>query len=395
MTVYTSTIALRQPVAPALADEIARRLYYVSSEITAFELVTDAAGVVGVTLSTDPQVPAELLARKVNDLVDTEIRPQLPTRPKVVWTSAGQHAGRDGTFERLVELGIVDQPGQGRITIGEPALSLFRWFDRAIVDILRRSHRPQEFRYPTLISTESLRRAGYFTSFPQHLMFATRLHNDIDVYREFNEQYGAGQIDAGILASCQDVTQCLPPTMCYHTFAQFSGRHLGGDELRVVTARGKSFRYESSYWHSLERLWDFTIREIVFLGAREQVLAARTAFMCEIFAFIDDLDLTGRCEVGNDPFFGSGSTPGQIWSQRMLELKYELRLTVGADRDIAVGSFNFHDDLFGRSFEITREGQTARSGCVGFGLERLVYAFLCRHGTDVRDWPKQVADARG
>ena len=392
MRLHTSTVALRQPVAPEMADEIARRLYFVSSEIKAFELVTGAEGVVGVTLSTDPEVPAELLARKVNDLVDTEIRPQLPTPPKVVWISAGRQPGRDGTFERLVELGIVDQPGDGRVTLGEPVLSLFRWFDRAIVGILGRSHRPQEFRYPTLISTESLRRAGYFTSFPQHLMFATRLHNDIDVYRDVHERYGEGGIDAGILAFCQDVTHCLPPTMCYHTFAQFSGRDLGGDELRVVTSRGKSFRYESSYWHSLERLWDFTIREIVFLGSRDQVLDARAAFMRDIFAFIDDLDLTGRCEVGNDPFFGSAATPSQIWSQRMLELKYELQLTVGADRDIAVGSFNFHDDLFGLRFGITREGQTVRSGCVGFGLERLVYAFLCRHGTDVRDWPRQVAD---
>ena len=393
MTVHTSTIALRQPVAPELADEIARRLYFVSSEIKAFELVTGADGVVGVTLSTEPEVPADLLARKVNDLVDTEIRPQLPAPPKVVWTSAGRQLGRDGMFERLIELGAVDQPGDGRITLGEPVLSLFRWFDRAIVDILGRSHRWQEFRYPTLISTESLRRAGYFTSFPQHLMFATRLHNDMDVYRDFHERYGAGGIDAGILASCQDVTQCLPPTMCYHTFAQFAGRDLDDDELRVVTARGKSFRYESSYWHSLERLWDFTIREIVFLGSRDQVLDARTAFMQEIFAFVDELDLAGRCEVGNDPFFGSAATPSQIWSQRMLELKYELRLSVGGGRDIAVGSFNFHDDLFGKSFEITRRGQTVRSGCVGFGLERLVYAFLCRHGADVGDWPKQVARA--
>jgi hypothetical protein len=55
--------------------------------------------------------------------------------------------------------------------------------------------------------------------------------------------------------------------------------------------------------------------------------------------------LSGRCEVGNDPFFGGSDTPDRISSQRIMELKHELRVSVGGDRTIAVGSFNFHNDL--------------------------------------------------
>ena len=33
------------------------------------------------------------------------------------------------------------------------------------------------------------------------------------------------------------------------------------------------------------------------------------------------------------------------------------------------------------------------SGCAGFGIERLVYAFLCQYGMDQGSWPPAVAAA--
>jgi hypothetical protein len=166
---------------------------------------------------------------------------------------------------------------------------------------------------------------------------------------------------------------------------------LAPGERRVVTSRGKSFRYESRYHRSLERLWDFTIREIVFMGERESVLAARQEFMLLTFDLVDQLELAGHCEVGNDPFFCTDDSAHKAWSQRLLELKYELQLEVEAGRTIAAASFNFHDDFFGSSFGITQGEGFVHTACVGFGLERLLYAFLCRHGLDSRQWPSGLA----
>jgi hypothetical protein len=113
------------------------------------------------------------------------------------------------------------------------------------------------------------------------------------------------------------------------------------------------------------------------------------------FALVESLGLGGRCEVANDPFFVDGDTAGRTWSQRLLELKYELRLPISPAADIAVGSFNFHERFFGESFEIASPAGDGlvHTSCTGFGLERFAYAFLCQHGLDPADWPRQVRDA--
>jgi hypothetical protein len=163
----------------------------------------------------------------------------------------------------------------------------------------------------------------------------------------------------------------------------------------VVTSRGKSFRFESRYRRALERLWDFTIREIVFLGARDFVLDCRRRFMERSFELVESLRLGGQCSVANDPFFAGADTAERTWSQRLLELKYELRLPIAADADVAVASFNFHEQFFGDSFRIRDRDEQGfvHTACVGFGLERLAYAFLCQHGLDPADWPGDIAVA--
>jgi seryl-tRNA synthetase len=388
-----TAIVLDPPVPAALAAEVERRLLFVSPEITGFRLDAGENGDVrAVVLYSAAPLETTVVEGKLNRMLDADVRPQLPGRESVVWTSPHRRDPDEAVYAALVESGVVTHAGEGQVAVGEPLLSLLECFDALVLDTLAEDFSATRYRYPTLISTRALADAGYFTSFPQHVMLVTRLRNDVDVYREFRDSTGPGELDPAVLGLTGNVDYCLPPTMCYHTFHQHRGRVLSTDRLHVVTARGKSFRYEAAYATTLERLWDFTIREIVFLGAHDEVLAARDTFMRRMFTVVENLGLAGRCEVGNDPFFGAADTAGRIWSQRLLGLKFELRLPVAAGRDIAVGSFNFHDDLFGRVFDI-RHGagnEPVRSGCVGFGLERLVYAFLCQYGLDRRGWPAAV-----
>ena len=191
----------------------------------------------------------------------------------------------------------------------------------------------------------------------------------MDVYRAFRADYATSQrITSSLFTHCRNLDYCLPPTMCYHTYHQLHDSTLAAN--RVVTAKGKSFRFEAKYYRGLERLWDFTIREIVFLGTREFVLESRQAFMQASFALMEELGLRGFCEVANDPFFVAQDTAGKIFNQRLMELKYELRLQVDKERTIAAGSFNFHEQFFGETFKINHPDQTPiLTGCVGFGLE--------------------------
>jgi hypothetical protein len=393
-------IALRPPVPAALAGEVETRLLFVSPEIVGYELGSVSGGDLReVTLYSDGPLGAGVEG-KVHDMLDNDVRAQPVAPVATVWTSPHASSGRGDLWPELCAAGVVCEAGEGQVAVGEPLLSLLEALDELIVEALAGDFTTvHRFRYPTLISTRALARSGYLANFPQHLMLVTRLRNDVEVYRRFRDGHATGDgPGATVLELAGNVDYCLPPTMCYHTFHQLRGTVVDGDPVHVVTARGKAFRFEAGYATTLERLWDFTIREIVLIGGRDEVVAARERFMRTVLALAERLGLAGTAQVANDPFFGAADTPARILSQRLLSLKYELRLPVAADRDVAVGSFNLHDDVFGAAFDIRHGGgdpghagaPIARSACAGFGLERLAYAFLWQHGTDPAGWPRPV-----
>jgi hypothetical protein len=58
------------------------------------------------------------------------------------------------------------------------------------------------------------------------------------------------------------------------------------------------------------------------------------------------------------------------------------------DDSIAAASFNLHESFFGKAFDIRLpDGSSASSGCVAYGIERWLLAFLAAHGTSARAWP--------
>ncbi|MEM9557175.1 MAG: hypothetical protein AAGC60_23150 [Acidobacteriota bacterium] len=393
----TARIRLAHSVPAGLAPELAKRLYFVSSAIEGFDLVTadDASGsvwAVDVELDSPHADDVRDLERKVDRMVAQEILGQREMPPKRVWSSAAPPAVCVDAEGLLADGDALFRAGDGQVGFGEPLLSLFEYFDRRLRAIALRLENAREYRYPTLLPASVLERFDYFASFPHFVMFVTRLHNDLDVYDAFVTSYREeGRLPEGLLGHCRDHSLCLPPTMCYHAFEQHAGRQLVGD--RVVTARGKSFRFESRYHAGMKRLWDFTIREIVFLGSPDFVHRSRRSVLDAACALMDELGLVGVCEVANDHFFLDRETATRIFSQRLMELKYELLLDVGPDEAIAVASFNAHGRYFGEAFGIDGDDGTITSGCVGFGLERLVFAFLCQRGVDPAGWPESVRRA--
>ncbi|NDU72283.1 hypothetical protein GWI34_06545 [Actinomadura sp. DSM 109109] len=392
------TIRLPRPVPPDLATELARRIFFVSESIASFRLLRGRDDAVdAVVLRAGAAEPVAALTRKLNRMVSTDVLGQVARPAKVLWRSERAPRTRPGVFEELADRGAAFEAGEGQVAVGEPILTIMDRFDGMLREIAVSELGGTEFRYPTLVPTAALQRSGYFTAFPQHVMLATRLRGDLDVYRKFTERdHGDGDVGEAMLAHCSNADYCLPPTMCYHTFHQYAGKRLVAPST-VVTARGKSFRYEGRYHASLERLWDFTIREIVFMGERERVLDARERFLRRAVEMVERFGLTGRCEVATDPFFCAVDGAERISAQRLLELKYELRLDIAPGSTVAVGSFNFHDQHFGTAFGITGGDRgPVWTGCVGFGLERLAYAFVCQHGLDESGWPEEFhGDDRG
>ncbi|WP_101790910.1 hypothetical protein [Nonomuraea indica] len=380
-------ITLDAPLPNKLVAEFTKRVFFADESILDFRLAEGNSAVLLTT--TEAADPADL-ARKLGYLLRNDVLPQLVRAPKVVWRSPVARVPASGTFDRLAERGVVHLVGEGQVALGEPLLTIMDALDATIRRIVLTEFGGREFRYPTLIPTTALARCGYFTSFPQYAMFATRITADLDVYRDFLDAVkNSGDPGAEILSRCGRVDYCLPPTMCYHTFHQFADRALPGG-MAVATARGKSFRHESRYSHTLARLWDFTIREVVFFGTRDEALGLRERFLRRSLDLAEELEVSGSCEVANDPFFGDTDSGDRSSSQRLMELKYELGLRVDEEESIAVASFNFHERFFGEAFAIAGTPFTA---CAGFGLERFAFALVCQHGPDPDRWPATVRRA--
>jgi seryl-tRNA synthetase len=291
---------------------------------------------------------------------------------------------RDVPGALLRERSVVFQ-GPGQIAYGGRFLALCRFFDGCFRGLARR-HGAAEEAYPPLIRVATLRRLGYFSSFPQLATFATHFRDGAAVGRLAVPGRRPGP---GLAVP----THVLSPALCYHTYDLLRGRTLGRPAWRI-TAAGPCFRYEKSRSRRApERLWSFTMREIVFFGPAAEVARVRRRLMAAVARLALATGVAGRLDVGQDAFF-VGASRGKRLLQALKKLKYELRAGVDGGRTLPVASFNLHETFFGARMQIRLpEGAIAHSGCAAFGIERWAYAFLSQNGLDPARWPERVRRA--
>lgn len=385
-------VKLRTPLSGEYHEELYRRVFFVSSEILDFELLYNNGNISEIEIFYKNRLDIEQTAKKINELVENEISGQKILESEKIWKNKQVRKYYKDVFTTLKNKGVVTVGGEGQVGFGEPLIKLMDYFDTRIMEIVNDLFEVEEFRYPTLIPTKVIEKCGCVDSFPQLLMFVSSLHNDLDNYKQFKDEFKTEQkIDSYVFDYVENVDYCLPPTMCYHTYNQLKDSVFSNDYKKVITSKGKSFRNESRYQKTMERLWDFTIREIVFLGNHEFVTECRKKMMDASFFLMEELGLNGHAEVANDPFFASPDTVFKIFNQRLQALKYELRINLEENHTISVASFNYHEHFFGENFNMKFDNENhIITGCVGFGLERFVFAFLTQYGLNESNWPIEL-----
>ncbi len=296
--------------------------------------------------------------------------------------------------EELVRRGELHQEAVGVFTLGPLLARLIAYFESRFLE-LADSFGAVPYRFPTLIPARYLERVNYFSAFPHSLSFVTHLRPDLDVIDHFAQE-AACQEDGRLNvadAAFAPIKNLLSPAVCYHLYFALADRPLRGDQI-VATAVGQCFRHEASNLTSLERLWNFTMREVIFVGSKDFVLQNREVARQRMRHILDQLGLAYRVESANDPFF-IGEFRKQVAYQSAFQLKYEIRARLPfKGSTLAVGSYNYHQDFFGRHLDITlSDGSPAHTGCVAFGLERLAYAFLAQYGFEPQRWPSEVRQA--
>lgn len=259
----------------------------------------------------------------------------------------------------LMARGQIELTPDGALDFHGDLAALYEYFDGTVRGWAADVGAAEEY-FPDEIDLETLERAGFLSAFPDKLV---------------RSENGARS-----------------PAVCYHHYPVFSDRIVasGGS---VVTAVGRCFRneFDAHTAHPEERLRSFTMREIIVIGEPEFVETLRSGFIERTRFWVNELGLDGHITTANDPFFTAESR-GRAVMQQLLPLKYELQLRAGSDgRTIAAASFNNHHDHFGRAFSIRlQSGEHATSGCIAFGWERWLVAFINQHGSNPSNWPEIV-----
>jgi seryl-tRNA synthetase len=248
-----------------------------------------------------------------------------------------------------------------------------------------------EQEHPAVWPVRLFKMIDYFHEFPQQMILCAPVKDDYATRSLFSKLYRRDQ-DFDTVPMDEhmaDASYGLQPAVCDCCYYALEGSRSHTDTF--YTTVNKVFRNERSATNRLDRLTNFTVRDIMFVGAEEFVLEARQRLIEVLTRFIQGLQLHAKIETANDPFFANDSAMKSVF-QNAHRLKYELLAQIPhLQREIAVGSVNLHTDFFGKAFDIRlADGRTAHSGCIGVGMERMSYALFCQHGPDLAQWPADV-----
>lgn len=274
-------------------------------------------------------------------------------------------------------------PGYRWFENGQSALSgdllrLYHELDRLFLRWAA-SWRASEYAFPPFIAAAELQKVGYLVSFPHLATFPMTLEPDeknLQAFSSADPVNARGEIRWSAAAPIRDV---LTPAACYHIYPLFQNR--GFDRPVYVTTRAACFRRERQY-RPLQRQWSFSMRETVCLGTADEVKEFLEAWQRTLDQFFRAVRLPIRWEKATDPFFNPNRNPKYLL-QKLEPVKTEMIF----NDSLAIGSINFHRNYFGEAFQIERDGKDIFSGCVAFGLERWIFAFLSRFGRNAADWP--------
>ncbi len=387
----THSVRLERDIPADLVEEFLKKLSYISESLSTYDLDPAARDNVSFELRPGHDAQSELVSSRIREVADKLCKGRRQPKIKLLVSRKDRDISFSADPHPLLEsMDEIRKYGEGRFGFGPRLVELMNLFDRDVCAIADRM-RAVPHQFPTLIGADVMDRCRYLRSFPSALTMVSHLREDLGAIQDFaNIAAWDGEKLVCDPATLSTIQCLLAPSICFHYYAWLQNRTI---DTTVVTAIGKCFRFESKSMAGLERLWDFTMREVIFAGPGKYVLDQRQRVVDESVALLDKWELAYEIKSATDPFFIEDYAAMTAF-QLAFELKFEILAPLPyKHKDLAIGSFNYHQDFFGRSFAISGQNkEPVHTSCVGFGLERVALAFLAQHGLNPKLWPAAIAN---
>jgi seryl-tRNA synthetase len=383
---------LPREVDPEVAGDIEKESVFVSPFIERIVVNADQKSVrlitrPGADLAQATDKAKRYLAVMAKQLSGFEIKVFVETRRK----DTGPY--QTNVNAGLVARGWMHDYGKGQVAYSGPVLKLARLINEKSGELYGRAFGAKDGHFPAMIDADTLHKCGYFDSHPNAVTFLGNVIEDFDVIEEFRL---ANSCSEGAHLPPQDHIHvdgmCLNPAACFPCYPTLTGKKF--DKGECYTWMGRVFRYESRNINGLDRLYEFNVRELVFVGDEDYVRDCRRKALPIVEELANLIDIDCQVQTATDPFFATVSAAKKFW-QAAQEVKNEIKIPAlgsdGTQKMLACGSINLHGNFFGKRFGIEcANGEPAQTGCVGLGIERWVLAAFTQHGFEERRWPEVV-----
>ncbi|MDI6798634.1 MAG: serine--tRNA ligase [Candidatus Aenigmarchaeota archaeon] len=305
--------------------------------------------------------------------------------------------------ETAQKLGWIKRfPGRGQWILLAPAAKLLYTLKDIIVNEILKPLKFEEYIFPKLTSFEVMKKMpGYFEHLAEGMFYVSAPPREPLQFEEF-KRYALlkkeirGDLLKRILGEPEYV---LAPAQCEPFYQLFSGETVNAKDLpiKAYDFSGCTWRSEGGGVEGIIRTTEFWRLEAVWLGLPEQSLELRDVIIDKTFEVIDKiLDLEARVVVGA-PFYATEEMVRTTFvdiskSVNIPTLDVEVWLPYKGPRDKAewleVGAGTCAKTKYVDSFNIKEaSGKEIWTGCMGFGLTRLLAGFLAQKGFEPDVWP--------
>lgn len=385
-------LALPREVDHEIAGDIEKESVFVSPFID--RIFVNPDGLTARVVTRPGADPVEV-KEKANRFLEVMVKQVSGFEIKVFVNTKRKDTGpyHIGVNDELVKRSWMHDYGKGQVAYSGPVLKLAQLINEKSGELYKTAYGAKDSHFPAMIDADTLHKCGYFDSHPNAVTFVGNVIEDFDAIEEFRR---ANSCSEGALMPAQDHIHidgmCLNPAACFPCYPTLTGQKF--EEGQCYTWLGRVFRYESRNINGLDRLYEFNVRELVFVGNEDYVRSCRAKALPIVEELASFIDIDCQVQTATDPFFATVSAAKKFW-QAAQEVKNEIKIPAlandGSQKMLACGSINLHGNFFGKRFGFTCEnGEPAQSGCVGLGIERWVLAAFTQHGFDEKRWPEAV-----